>query len=188
MNEIPHSPPRRARRRWLSLALIAALVAVALSQRSPSVEVEEFRLLPYPSSEAARPGGSWIAELRLRGDGYPLLFHLDEDGWPELLYPRAGLRRLNSQQTLLLPDPAHGVSWSWPEPIEGRNFLAVASARARLDLDALVERLRRETSRAPSADEARARVKELLESTVGPALSARVTPLPTPPGPAAGQT
>jgi hypothetical protein len=183
---------RPHRRWWLGVSLLAALTATWLGQRSSTVEVADLVLIPYPSrmgdDQPQSWPQSWIAEITLSSDGYPLLIHLDASGWPDRVFPQSGLTPIAGQSILQLPNPAEGVSWSWPSPVQGRDLVAVATSRASLDVAALVELLHREASRAPSAEEARARVLELLESEVGPVREARIADAPTEPAQNAGQT
>jgi hypothetical protein len=160
---------RRGARIWLAISLVAALAAMWLSQRSGSVEVRELVLSRFPTSD---PHPGWIAEITLDGDGYPLLVHLDEEGWPVILYPERSLARLPAHRSLWLPDPARGVTWAWPESIAAGDVMAAATRRRGLDLEELRRRLQREAARAPTAAEARARVREVLQARVGPVRTA----------------
>lgn len=172
----PDSPSPAAARatRWALLA-VSLLIAAGFWLLRPGngVEVERFVLLGYPAGADADVR-AFVAEIELGRAGYPLLVQLDEDGWPDRLFPYDGLVGIPAGQALRLPDPDRGVAWGLDGPPVARRYLVAATRDRDLDVDDVMREAQREARRAPTREEARSRVLEVLEDRVGPVRTARL--------------
>jgi hypothetical protein len=174
---LPRLPWAGAKDRGTILGLTLLLAAGWWFWNAPrGVEIREFVLRPYATTEASpsRETRPWFAEIELEQNGYLLLVHLDESGWPTAMFPIGGAIAVAGGERLRLPDPDRGVAWTLGPAPRTQDFLAAATSGRNVDFQDLIRELEREAGRAPTPEESRARVIEVLEARMGPVSIARL--------------
>ena len=175
----PVIPPRRRRRGRtivLSVALgvilgvFASVVIDILQPRETGLVAADILML---ETGGPAPGSSYVLELETAREGYPVVVHVDEDGFPSLLFPTNGIARLGPGLRTRLPDPGGNTTW-WVGPDQQGTLLTVLAENPPSDVDRLVELVERAAARADDPEQALDSVIRVLRQRLGEPLALRL--------------
>lgn len=168
----PEPLPPRARPRtgrlallWVAvIVLLGAFVAVTvLSMRPRPTGIASLQLLVVAEDG---PGVGYAVDMESLRDGYPVVVHVDEDGFPSLLFPTGDVALLPAGHRVRLPDPLGSAAW-WSPALTTETVLTVLAERPPVDVDRLVELVERAAARADDADDALRNVESVLRRRLG---------------------
>lgn len=177
----PH--PKAARPRPRRVVVLAA-VAVVLLGVFVAITIDSMRHRPTGITAldlvvhggAAGPGVGYSVDLVSAREGYPVVVHVDADGFPSLLFPTAAVAHLPANTRVRLPDPRGSAAW-WAEADDRATVLTVLSENPPGDVDRLVELVERAATRAEDADEALRNVTRVLRRRLGEPVARSLGPV-----------
>lgn len=179
-SDLPSAPPPRRRRRGRTIVLSIAfgvilgvfvsVVIDILRPRETGLVAADIVML---EDGGPAPGSSYVLEIEPAREGYPVVLHVDEDGFPSLLFPTNGIARLGAGHRTRLPDPGGNTTW-WVGPDQQGTLLTVLAENPPSDVDRLVELVERAAARADDPDEALDSVISVLRRRLGEPLARRL--------------
>ena len=154
------------------LAVTALTVIIFVPRDTSELAIETFRLERVPATRMAMPwhsGHSFVVQLELTLPGYPVLFHVDSQGSPSLMYPESVETPLSvvagSISTHL---PRENNSWKLSGGPGTQTFLLAVSSKAEVNLRDLASKVSKEAEASGSPEAAVAAARQFLEDEVGP--------------------
>lgn len=177
----PVDDTRRPRRPWrpswgLLLAALATMGTVLLWQgvfRGPSHSgILEFRIAPYQEGRDTGPArwpvnSPYVLRFKFAQDAYALIFHVDSEGRPSLLYPQDQVQAFEGGRAVQVPPAGSGEAWVLDDVPGLEWFLLVGSRDTDLDVDDLLRRVDAEGDRRRPPREVAAALEDLLRAQVG---------------------
>lgn len=155
--------------------LLGVLLAVTLpSLRARPTGIASLDLVVF--TEAAGPGVSYAVDFECERAGYPVVVHVDDDGFPSLLFPVAGTARVEAGQQLRLPDPYGQATW-WAGANDTATLLTVLAEQPVGDVDRLVELVERAAARADDPGRALRNVESVLRRRLGEPVTRWLRPI-----------
>lgn len=169
---IAPTPPRKRSRTgrivvlWILFGiLIGVFVSISLPLLRPRpTGIASLDLVVF--ADATGPGIGYAVDFEAERAGYPVVVHVDADGFPSLLFPVGGVARLDAGNRVRLPDPTGTSTW-WSEEDQTVTVLTVLAEQPPADVDRLVELVERAAARASSPERALDDVKSVLRRRLG---------------------
>ena len=173
-------PRRRSRRfRLVTLSVAAGVllgVAIALTfdlfgpRETGLASVDVLMLDRSPAQ-----GSSYVIELESLRAGYPVILHVDRDGFPSILFPTGRLAQIGAGHRVRLPDPQGNATW-WAGPEDAGTLLTVLAESPPADVDRLVELVERAAAKADDSEDALRNVERVVRRRLGEPLSVELIP------------
>lgn len=159
--------------------LVGVLIGVFISVSLPILRprptgIASLDLVVF--AEAAGPGIGYAVDFEAERAGYPVVLHVDADGFPSLLFPVGGVARLDAGNRVRLPDPTGTSTW-WSDEDEIVTVLTVLAEKPPADVDRLVELVERAAARASTPERALQDVKSVLRRRLGEPVTRTLHPL-----------
>lgn len=165
----PHRPAPRVPR-VLVLGLLTALTLLVFltvtwsSLRTRPTGIASLDLVVFADDDG--PGVGYVVDFESERAGYPVVLHVDADGFPSLLFPAGGLARVEAGRRFRLPDPEGHAIW-WSAPGASATVLTVLAENPPADVDRLVELVERAAARADDPGRALRNVESVLRDRLG---------------------